>query len=119
MSQKANDFSPFAETASTRPTLSLWMLLFSLVVCAAFSLLLMMAAHVPAIANTVNDFFGIAQTVKADKPDRGTHLYFLLFCYSSPLLLTMIVGLLQIIFVRVLKLGSALENNAESDSPFA
>ena len=119
MSQKANDFSPFAETVSPRPTLSLWMLLFSLVVCAAFSFLLMMAAHVPAIANTVNDFFGIAQTVKADKPDRGTHLYFLLFCYSSPLLLTMIVGLMQIFFVKVLKLGGALENSTEPDSPFA
>ena len=119
MSQKVNDFSQFAETPSTRPTLSLWMLLFSLVVCAAFSFLLMMAAHVPAIANTVNDFFGVAQTVKAGKPDRGTHLYFLLFCYASPLLLTMIVGLLQIFLVRVLKLGGTLENSTEPDSPFA
>ena len=119
MSQKANEFSPFAETASARPTLSLWMLLFSLVVCAAFSFLLMMAAHVPAIANTVNDFFGVAQTVKADKPDRSTHLYFLLFCYSSPLLLTMIVGLMQIFFIRVLTVGRTLENGTEPDSPFA
>jgi len=119
MSQKVNEFSPFAETASTRPILSLWMLLFSLVVCAAFSLLLMMAAHVPVISNTVNDFFGVAQTAKADKPDRSTHLFFLLFCYASPLLLTVFVGLLQIFFVRVLQVGRTLDNSSEPDSPFA
>lgn len=119
MSSKASDSSPFAEAVSTRPTLSLWMMLFSLVVCAAFSFLLMMAAHVPAISNTVNDFLGVAQTAKPDKPDRSTHLFFLLFCYASPLLLTMFVGLAQIFFVKVLQVGRSGGNNTEPDSPFA
>lgn len=119
MSSKGNDPSPFAETTSTRPTLSLWMLMFSLVVCAAFSLLLMMVAHVPAISNTVNDFFGVAQTAKPDKPDRSTHLFFLLFCYASPLLLSMFVGLMHIFFVRVLQVGRKVDDSTEPDSPFA
>jgi hypothetical protein len=95
------------------------MLMFSLVVCAAFSFLLMMAAQVPAIANTVNDFFGVGQTAKADKPDRATHLFFLLFCSASPLLLSMLVGLMHIFFVRFLHVGRSVDNSSEPDSPFA
>ena len=119
MSSKVSDASPFAEIVSARPTVSLWMLLFSLVVCAAFSLLLMFAAHVPLISNAVNDFLGLPQTAKPDKPDRGAHLYFLLFCYASPLLLVLTVGLLHMFFSRFIQPLLAESNSSEPDSPFA
>ena len=119
MSSKVNDASPFAQTASARPTVSLWMLLFSLVVCAAFSLLLMFAAHVPLISNAVNDFFGLPQTAKSGKPDRAAHLYFLLFCYASPLLLVLTVGLLHMFSNKFIVPLLAKEDSSEPDSPFA
>ena len=119
MSTKASESNPFAETVSDRPTVSLWMMLLSLIGFAAFSLLIMFAARVPAIANTVNDFFGIAQSAKPDKPDRSTHLLFLLFCYSSPLMLAMWVGLLHMFLTKFVGVNSSVETNSESDSPFA
>ena len=119
MSSKASESSPFAESESVRPTISLGMLMFSLVVFAAFSLLIMFAARVPAISNTLNDFFGLPQAAKPDKPDRSTHLFFLLFCYASPLLLAMWVGLLHTFATRFVYFRRSEEANAEPDSPFA
>ena len=119
MSNQVVESSPFAETKPTRPSISLWMLLFSLVVCAAFSMLIMMAARVPAISNSVNDFFGMARVTKPDKPDRSTHLFFLLFCYSSPLLLAMWIGLLQMFITRFVQIRIDQQQSDEPDSPFA
>jgi hypothetical protein len=119
MSHKAIDSNPFAEQVTVRPSISLWMLIFSLVVCAAFSMLLMFAARVPAITDTINDFFGIAKAAKSDKPDRSTHLFFLLFCYASPLLLAMWVGLLQLLLTRLATLRTSIDMGDEPDSPFA
>jgi hypothetical protein len=79
----------------------------------------MFAARVPAISNTVNDFFGVAQTAKPDKPDRSTHLLFLLFCYSSPLMLAMWVGLLHMFLTKFAIVNSSVETKSEPDSPFA
>ncbi len=119
MASKVSDASPFAQTTTARPTVSLWMLLFSLVVCAAFSFLLMFAAHVPMISNAVNDFFGLPLTAKPGKPDRAAHLYFLLFCYASPLLLVLIVGLLHMLSSKFIVPLLPKEDRSEPDSPFA
>jgi len=119
MSNKASESNPFAETVLARPTVSLWMLLLSLIGFAAFSLLIMFASRVPAISNTVNDFLGVAQTAKPDKPDRSTHLFFLLFCYSSPLMLAMWVGLLHMFLAKFVIAKSSVETKSEPDSPFA
>ena len=119
MSSNTSESNPFAETEPNRPTVSLWMLMFSLIVFAAFSLLIMFAARVPAISNVVNDFFGVTQTAKPDKPDRSTHLFFLLFCYASPLLLALWVGLLHIFLTRFVFVPRRFETSKEPDSPFA
>jgi hypothetical protein len=75
---------------------------------------------VPAISNTVNDFLGIPQRAKPDKPDRAKHLYFLLFCYSSPLLLALFVGLFHMASARwIAWQGSSQSNENSPDSPFA
>ena len=118
MSSNAGESSPFSQSESVRPTISLGMLMFSLVVFAAFSLLIMFAARVPAISNTLNDFFGLPQKVKPDKPDRSTHLFFLLFCYASPLLLAMWVGLFQSFTTRFVNVHRSEKTNAAPDSPF-
>ena len=119
MSSQVSESSPFAPSESVRPTVSLGMLLFSVVVFAMFSLLIMFAARVPAISNTVNDFFGLPPTAKPDKPDRSTHLFFLLFCYASPLLLAMWVGLFHSIATRFVNVRRTELANEKSDSPFA
>lgn len=115
----SNESSPFTEVTPIRPTVSLWMLLVSFVVFAFLSLLIMLAAHVPAISDAVNDFLGISHTTKAGKPDRSTHLFFLLFCYASPLMLAMWVGLLHTFVTRFVVIARPFENTKEPDSPFA
>jgi hypothetical protein len=119
MSSQTNESSPFAETETVRPTVSLWMLMFSLIVFAVISLLIMFASRVPLISNAVNDFFGAARASKPDKPDRSTHLFFLLFCYASPLMLAMWVGLLHAFLNRFVFAPRNVRNKAEPDSPFA
>ena len=119
MSSNASESSPFAETKPNRPTVSLWMMMFSMIVFAAFSLLIMFASWVPAISNVVNDFFGVTQTAKPDKPDRSTHLFFLLFCYASPLLLALWVGILHMFLTGFALIPRSFETSKEPDSPFA
>ncbi len=119
MSSNAGESNPFAVTEPNRPTVSLWMLMFSMIVFAAFSLLIMFASWVPAISNVVNDFFGVTQAAKPDKPDRSTHLFFLLFCYASPLLLALWVGLLHMFLARFELIPKSFDTSKESDSPFA
>ena len=111
--------SPFGETRAGRPTISLWMLTFSLVVFAGISALIMFAARVPLVANNINDLFGLPHTAVPDKPDRTTHLIFLLFCYSSPLLFAMWVGLIHSLYSRISNRRSSDELEDEPDSPFA
>lgn len=93
--------------------------MFSLVVFAMLSLLIMLAAQVPAVADAVNDFLGVSHTAKPGKPDRSTHLFFLLFCYASPLMLAMWVGLLHTFVTRFVVISRPFDNAREPDSPFA
>jgi len=76
------------------------MLMVAMVVFAAISLLMMFAARVPAIANSINDLLGIRRTTTPGRPDRSTHLFMLLFCYSSPLLLMLMVSLVRKLAIR-------------------
>lgn len=71
------------------------MLLVSMVVFAFVSLLLMFAARVPAISESINDVLGIQSSSTEGKPDRSTHLFMLLFCYTSPLMLMLWISLLK------------------------
>jgi hypothetical protein len=115
----SHEATPFAQVSNSGRTVSLWMLMFSLTVFAVISLVIMLAARVPIIANSVNDVLGLPRTAKPDKPDRTTHLIFLLFCYSSPLLLAMWVGLLRGLYVRFKKPIDARAHSNEPDNPFA
>lgn len=88
--------NPFGKPVAERQVVvGLGTLLVSMVVFAVISLLLMFAARVPAIADSVNDLLGVRRSVTEGKPDRSTHLFMLLFCYTSPLMLMLWVSLLK------------------------
>lgn len=95
-----DDPSPFATEEESRPVVQLWMIFVSMIVFAFMSLLIMFAARVPAISNSIHDVMGMPRAAKPDRPDRSTHLFMLLFCYSSPLLLMLWVGFLRRILIR-------------------
>lgn len=97
----------------------LWILFVSMVVFAAISLLLMLAARVPAIANSLNDLLGVSRNVSPDRPDRSTHLFMLLFCYASPLLLMLWVSLLRSLAMRSRSVRSNKEAISTESDPFA
>ena len=118
MANTKQESGPFGENEKSHRTVSLRMLLFSMVVFAGVSMVIMLAARVPVIANSINEFFGLPQTAKSGKPDRATHLIFLLFCYSSPLMFAMYVGILHSIASR-LKPAFHSKIEDEPDSPFA
>lgn len=87
--------TPFAPNASRRPVIGLWVVFVIMIVFAAISLLMMFAARVPAVANSINDILGVARGAKPDRPDRSTHLFMLLFCYSSPVLLLICISAMR------------------------
>ena len=87
--------TPFAPNGSRRPVVGLWVVFVTMIVFAAISLLMMFAARVPAVANSINDILGVARGAKPDRPDRSTHLFMLLFCYSSPVLLLICVSAMR------------------------
>lgn len=110
--------TPFASREDrNRPTVGLWMILVSMVVFAAISLLFMFAARVPAISESVNDMLGIRSSIAEDKPDRSAHLFMLLFCYTSPLMLMLWVSLLKSIRVRR-QAPPASQNSKSAPDPF-
>jgi hypothetical protein len=108
---------PFAPRQGSNVTVSLWMLLFSMVVFAGISLAIMLASRVPLIANGINEVLGLPQTAKTDKPDRTTHLIFLLFCYSSPLLFAMWISILHGLVARIQKYRELRTNDRDSVNP--
>jgi hypothetical protein len=96
----------------------LWVVFVTMIVFAAISLLMMFAARVPAVANSINDILGVARGAKPDRPDRSTHLFMLLFCYSSPVLLLICVSAMRK-FANLKSLNrDRTEENGE-ESPFS
>jgi hypothetical protein len=91
----------------------------SMIVFAAISLLLMFAARVPAIANSINDLIGVSRSTSTDRPDRSTHLFMLLFCYTSPLLLMLWVSLMRFLAQRIYAARIDRENSPTGTDPFA
>jgi len=82
---------------------------------------MMFAARVPAVANSINDMLGVARGAKPDRPDRSTHLFMLLFCYSSPVLLLICVSAMRKI-AQLKRLNRDRSDDGASDgdeSPFS
>jgi hypothetical protein len=90
-----NSTSPFATDAGQRPVIQLWMLFVSMMVFAGVALLLALLARVPAVSNSLSILLGTPSAPKSDKPDRSVHLFMLLFCYASPILMIFWVSMLR------------------------
>jgi hypothetical protein len=119
VSEPLTPTGPFAPRQGSNVTISLWMLLFSMVVFAGISLAIALASRVPLISNGINDIFGLPQTAKSDKPDRTTHLLFLLFCYSSPLLFAMWISILHGLASRWQRYRQSASVEDDSTNPFS
>jgi hypothetical protein len=92
---KAGEQSPFAAPNQAAPTVRLWMLFVSMMVFAGFSLLLALAIRVPSISNGLRDLMGGSGRPLSPTRERSAHLFMLLFCYSSPLLMMIWVSTLR------------------------
>lgn len=57
--------------------------------------MLALAIRIPSISNGFRDFFGSAGQRAEAANDRSSHLFLLLFCYSSPLLMMIWVSTLR------------------------
>lgn len=117
-----SDQSPFASTSSTQrtsPKISLWMLFVSMMVFAGVSLLLATAVRIPSVANGFRELFGIPTLKASQDNQRSTHLFLLLFCYSSPLLMMIWVSFLRrLILIQQRRLDQRLQRELAEDSEF-
>jgi hypothetical protein len=95
------------------------MLFVAMTVFAVISLLLMFAARVPAISESLHDLFGTPRSARPDLPDRSTHLFMLLFCYASPLLLMLVVSFLRAAALRSRLVSAESDAESEASDPFA
>lgn len=75
--------------------IQLWMLFVSMMVFAGIALLLALLARVPAVSNSLSILLGTPAAPTSDKPDRSVHLFMLLFCYASPILMIFWVSMLR------------------------
>jgi len=82
-----NSVSPFAPKQQQGFQFGMGSLLVLMVVVSAISALLLWASRVPMVTNEIHVWLGTTPAVNQDGTDRGTQLVFLLFCYSSPLLI--------------------------------
>lgn len=66
-----------------------------MMVFAGIALLLALLARVPAVSQSLSILLGTPAPTKSDRPDRSVHLFMLLFCYASPILMIFWVSLLR------------------------
>jgi hypothetical protein len=72
-----------------------------MVVFSSISAAMSFAMAIPQFRAEVNAWFGRTTTLDAQKPDRALQFVFLMFCYSSPLLMAGFVGLLSYVIQKV------------------
>ncbi|MCE2811673.1 MAG: hypothetical protein LW850_14910 [Planctomycetaceae bacterium] len=87
--------SPFATPTESAPTIRLWMLFVSMTVIAGCALLLAFAARIPSFSNGIRDLFGVSNGQAASENSRSAHLFLLLLCYCSPLLMMIWISTLR------------------------
>jgi predicted permease len=85
-------------------------MLLSMTILCAMSAAMFYASRVPAIYNEVFSWFG--KEVEPEETKRTVHLTFLLFTYSSPLLLACLLGLI----VSVLRWFSPGVSDSDPDA---
>ncbi|MFN5273799.1 MAG: hypothetical protein ACK5E3_11350 [Planctomycetota bacterium] len=111
--------SPFASPTRSAPTIRLWMLFVSMTVFAGCALLLALAARIPSFSNGIKDLFGISTGQAANENSRSAHLFLLLLCYSSPLLMMIWISMLRnFILFQQKRLDRRLRQEFEDEKEF-
>jgi small-conductance mechanosensitive channel len=90
--------SPFYEQEAAAFQFSLASLLIAMAVFSVMSACLLWACRLPLVTDELHAWMGTVASTNKDGTDRGMQLMFLLFCYSTPLLLA---GTLNLLFVTV------------------
>ncbi|MDZ4852599.1 MAG: hypothetical protein SGI77_25195 [Pirellulaceae bacterium] len=90
------DNSPFLTTKPRTFQFSLGTLLIAMAVFSTMSATLLWASRLPLITNELNAWMGTVPSTNRDGSDRGTQLMFLIFCYSSPLLMAACLNLILV-----------------------
>ncbi|XZE17975.1 hypothetical protein SH449x_003257 [Pirellulaceae bacterium SH449] len=110
--------SPFGNQRDATPRfqfpIALMMVL--IVVCMACFSITLMALRIPEVQGLVRDLFGGSKGARST--DYGSHLRFLMVCYSAPLMITGLAGVVYYVSVWVRGSKSEVEDD-EDDSPFS
>jgi hypothetical protein len=110
--------SPFGNQADTPPRfqfpIALMMVL--IFVCMACFSITLMALRIPEVQGLARDLFGGNKVARST--DYGSHLRFLMICYSAPLMITGLFGVVYHVSVWLSGAKSEVEDD-EEDSPFA
>lgn len=112
------DASPFANQSSnaTRLQFPIAMMLLLIVVSMACVSMLLLAFRIPEVQGMVVDIFG--GTKKSRSSDHESQLRFLMVCYSAPLMLTGITGIVYYMST-LLSRSAPPAVEADDDSPFS
>jgi hypothetical protein len=95
------------------------MLFVSMTVFAGCALLLALAARIPSFSNGIRDLFGISTGQAAKENSRSAHLFLLLLCYSSPLLMMIWISMLRnFILFQQKRLDRRLRQEFEDEKEF-
>lgn len=93
--EKSNVDSPFLQTQPRRLSFSTILILLLMVVFAGVSLLVYNAMNVPAITNEIDAWMGRQSKSVETADSREAQITFVIFCYSAPLLLGILVHTLH------------------------
>ncbi len=85
--------SPFLDAKPPAFQFSLVSLLIAMAVFSVMSACLLWASRLPLVANELRIWTGTVPSTNRDGTDRGMQLMFLIFCYSTPLLMAATLNL--------------------------
>jgi hypothetical protein len=108
--------SPFIDQKAQPFQFSLASLLIAMAVFSVMSACLLWACRLPLVTNELHAWMGTVPSTNRDGTDRGMQLMFLLFCYSTPLLLA---ATLNFLFVAArLFMSTSLQRSSEQADPW-
>jgi lysylphosphatidylglycerol synthetase-like protein (DUF2156 family) len=89
--------SPFGQQKPFRISFSIMMLLMLMVVAVGASMLIVFALRVPAFSSDLRAYFGLPELPSDTESSRKAHLMFLLYLYSAPLGLGILVYMVHFV----------------------
>jgi hypothetical protein len=107
--------SPFASVAKGGFHFKLSTMLVMIAIFAAVSATLIWASRLPIIHNDIHAILGTKPSVNSDGTDRGTHLIFLLLCYSAPLGMACVIRLFMLFAIWLQSRVATIESDDRDD----